>query len=361
MRLPAHILFFSLLIFSLYPLSIFARRFVLVLSQDDLKDPSSSADEDPAIIADSSEWDEFGDSDAKPDDELDPGSWRPIFEPDSAPIEPTTEEVVQYYNGVSTMISAVGLGNPRAMEAAATEFEALAAGGNPHAQSALGFLYQMGTMRERNRGRAFMYHYFAAEGGNVQSRMALAYTYSRQDAKEFFEMAAENEDAGGNYNLGVMYLKGIGVKRDVKRACEYFIMAANLGQPKAFYQLAKMFHTGVGLKKNLPMRYYDQALEIDPAAKLPVTLALASLWIRKNYANSVLVDLIDSLPEVYPKVEAWVQNVILEEGNATILTLFVCLLTVLYLRERQRRNAVGAAGDVAPLHHPNEHGAPAPN
>lgn len=49
-----------------------------------------------------------------------------------------------------------------------------------------------------------------------------------------------------------MYLKGIGVKRDVKLACKYFIVAANAGQPKAFYQLGKMFHTGVGLKKNLP-------------------------------------------------------------------------------------------------------------
>lgn len=50
-----------------------------------------------------------------------------------------------------------------------------------------------------------------------------------------------------------MFLKGIGVKKDVKLACNYFIHAANAGQPKAFYQLAKMFHTGVGLKKNLPM------------------------------------------------------------------------------------------------------------
>lgn len=50
-----------------------------------------------------------------------------------------------------------------------------------------------------------------------------------------------------------MYLKGIGVKKDVKLACKYFIVAANAGQPKAFYQLAKMFHTGIGLKKNLPM------------------------------------------------------------------------------------------------------------
>lgn len=43
---------------------------------------------------------------------------------------------------------------------------------------------------------------------------------------------------------------------------------------------------------------------------------------------------------MYPKVEEWVDNVVLEEGNATILTLFVCLLTVLYLRGRQRRQVV---------------------
>lgn len=76
---------------------------------------------------------------------------------------------------------------------------------------------------------------------------------SLKQAKEYFEKAAANEEAGGFYNLGVMYLKGLGVKRDLKLATNNFAVAANAGQPKAFYQLAKMFHTGVGLKKNLPM------------------------------------------------------------------------------------------------------------
>jgi len=66
------------------------------------------------------------------------------------------------------------------------------------------------------------------------------------------------------------------------------------------------------------------------------------------------------LPDVYPKLEAWVENVLLEEGNATILTLFACLLTVLYLRERQRRQAVVVAGEIAQPNRPNELGVPAP-
>ncbi|KAL5544937.1 hypothetical protein UlMin_008721 [Ulmus minor] len=678
MRIPIpRKLVFSLLIFSLFTISLYARPFVLVISQDDIKDASNSAD---TTQNDSAEWDEFGDSEShKSEEELDPGTWRPIFETESsAASEPGSEPDSLYYSGVEKMVKAVSSSDEGLMEEASSEIESAAGSGNPHARSVLAFLHSSGQMREKNKAKAFMYHYFAAEGGNMQSKMSLAYTYLKQDmyekavklyselaevavhsfliskdspviepvrihngaeenkealrksrgeededfqileyqaqkgnagamyrigffyyfgfrglrrdhgkalywflkavekgeprsmellgeiyargagvernytkalewltlaskqqlysayngmgylyvkgygvekknytkAKEYFEKAAENEDAGGHYNLGVMYFKGIGVKRNVKLACEYFLVAANAGQPKAFFQLAKMFHTGVGLRKDLPMaaalyklvaergpwsslsrwalesylkgdigkalllysrmaelgyevaqsnsawiidkygersmcmgesglcsdaerhqrahflwwqaseqgnehaalligdayyygrgterdyeraadaymhakaqsnaqamfnlgymyehgqglpldlhlakRYYDQALEVDSTAKLPVTLALMSLWIRKNYDDSFLVHMIDSLPEFYPKVEEWVENVLLEEGNATILTLCVCLLTVLYLRERQRRQAMAAAaaGDLPAPHHPIDHMAP---
>ncbi|CAL0312358.1 unnamed protein product [Lupinus luteus] len=669
----------SLLVFSLLPLSLLARPFVLVFSPEDFKDAPS--DEPSAVDSDSAEWDDFGESDAvKSEDELDPGSWHPIFEPDSTfsatAAEPSTELEALYYSGVGKVMSAVSSADVRLMEEACGEIESAAESGYPAAQSMLGFLWRMGILRERSKAKAFLYHHFAAEGGNMQSKMALAYTYKRQDmfeksvklyaelaevavnsflitkdspvtepvrlhngpeenkealskskgeededfqileyqahkgnadamykvglfyyfglrglrrdhskalswflkavekgeprsmellgeiyargagveknytkalewltlaskqqlysaynglgylyvkgygvekknytkAKEYFEKAASNDEVGGHYNLGVMYLKGIGVKRDVKLACKFFILAANHGQPKAFYQLARIFHIGVGFKKNIPLatalyklvaergpwsslsrwalesylkgdvgkafmlysrmaemgyevaqsnaawildkygesicmgesgvctdgerhqrahslwwqaseqgnehaalligdayyygrgtirdyeraaeaymhaksqsnaqamfnlgymhehgqglpldlhlakRYYDEALNHDPAAKLPVTLALTSLWVRMNYDGSFLVHVIDSLPEVYPKLEAWVEDVLLEEGNATILTLFVCLLTVLYLRERQRRQPV-APVEVAQPNHPNELGVPAP-
>jgi SEL1 protein len=72
-------------------------------------------------------------------------------------------------------------------------------------------------------------------------------------ARELFELAAENKEAGGHYNLGVLYLKGIGVKRDVIRACNLLLHAVNAGQPKAIYQVAKLFQKGIGLKRNLHM------------------------------------------------------------------------------------------------------------
>lgn len=51
----------------------------------------------------------------------------------------------------------------------------------------------------------------------------------------------------------MLYLKGIGVKRDVAAACKLFLTAANAGQPKALYQVARLFQKGIGLKKNLQM------------------------------------------------------------------------------------------------------------
>ncbi|RVW52720.1 ERAD-associated E3 ubiquitin-protein ligase component HRD3A [Vitis vinifera] len=149
----------------------------------------------------------------------------------------------------------------------------------------------------------------------------------------------------------------LGTERDYDRAAKAYMHAKSQSNAQAMFNLGYMHEHGQGLPFDLHLakRYYDQALEIDSAAKLPVTLALTSLWIRKNYASSFLVDLVDSLPEVYPKVEAWMENVIMEEGNATILTLFVCLLTVLYLRERQRRHVAAAPEAALPLL-PNEHG-----
>lgn len=68
--------------------------------------------------------------------------------------------------------------------------------------------------------------------------------------------------------------------------------AKSQSNAQAMFNLGYMHEHGQGLPFDLHLakRYYDQALEVDHAAKLPVTLALGSLWIRKNYANGILVN-----------------------------------------------------------------------
>jgi SEL1 protein len=82
--------------------------------------------------------------------------------------------------------------------------------------------------------------------------MALSGFWFAEQAKEYFRRAADTGDSHGNYNLGVLYLQGMGVKKDVKEACKNFLIAADKGHPKAFYQLAKMQQKGIpGMKKDV--------------------------------------------------------------------------------------------------------------
>ncbi|MCD7452771.1 hypothetical protein HAX54_018073 [Datura stramonium] len=101
---------------------------------------------------------------------------------------------------------------------------------------------------------------------------------------------------------------------------------------------------GLPFDLHLAKRYYDQALELIMLREVACNIGPCKLsmigFSRRNLGSSeqeatgaikcssfsifaYWVHVIDSLPEVYPKVEAWVEDVLMEEGNATILTLFV--------------------------------------
>lgn len=163
MPLPTHILLFSLLISSLFTppsFSLYANKH------------------------DSPEWDEFGSSDF--DEELDPGSWRPIFEPESSAADSRWDHDALYYAGLSKLVKAASSGDALTMDEASAAIESTAASGHPHYRSILGFLHAMGQRKERDMVKAFLYHYFAAEGGNTQSKMALAYTYFNQEVRTVY-------------------------------------------------------------------------------------------------------------------------------------------------------------------------------
>ncbi|XP_031282018.1 ERAD-associated E3 ubiquitin-protein ligase component HRD3A-like [Pistacia vera] len=302
MRLISRKLIFTLLILTLYPLSLYARPFILVLSQDDIKDTPPSPQDD-----DSADWDDFGDSETEPEENLDPGSWNPIFEPSMDPDALNRS----YYSTVAKMMSAVSDGDKRKMREATAEIEAAADEGEPHARSVLAFLYGMGMMRERNKAKAFMYHHFAAEGGNIQSKMALAYTYLRQDMHEnavklyaelaeiavnsfliskdspviepvrihngaeenkgalrksrgeddeafqILEYQAQKGNVGAMYKVGLFYYFGLrGLRRDRAKALAWFSKAADRGEPQSMEFLGEIYARGAGVERN-----YTKALE----------------------------------------------------------------------------------------------------
>ncbi len=87
---------------------------------------------------------------------------------------------VQYAIGVRMMFQGVSEGEPQVLSEAIRHLQADADQGNAHAQSTLAFLLGIGYGTEQSNPKAFLLHHFAAEGGNFQSKMALAYSYSRQ-------------------------------------------------------------------------------------------------------------------------------------------------------------------------------------
>lgn len=97
----------------------------------------------------------------------------------------------------------------------------------------------------------------------------------------------ENKEPGGYYNLGVLYLKGIGLKRDLETACKLFLAAANTGQPKAVYQVARLFQTGIGLKKNLQIVLFLSCISSIFYLCITIFLILFSILLI-NYLNAIV-------------------------------------------------------------------------
>ena len=70
-------------------------------------------------------------------------------------------------------------------------------------------------------------------------------------AKKRFEeikVKAENGNEISQYNLGIFYQNGIGVKQDFKQAVKWFRKSADQGYTRSQVNLGLMYNKGVGVK-----------------------------------------------------------------------------------------------------------------
>uniref|UniRef100_UPI000ABB6F17 tetratricopeptide repeat protein n=1 Tax=Aliarcobacter cryaerophilus TaxID=28198 RepID=UPI000ABB6F17 len=77
------------------------------------------------------------------------------------------------------------------------------------------------------------------------------------------EKAAIQGHSESQYNLGLMYYKGQGVKQNYKKSFEWFEKAANQGYVNAQYNLGVMYENGDGVNKNYKKvkEYFGKACE----------------------------------------------------------------------------------------------------
>ena len=71
-----------------------------------------------------------------------------------------------------------------------------------------------------------------------------------QTAKTIYEELASKGNVGAQYNLGVMYAKGEGVKQDYFKAKEWYEKAAAQGHAKAQYNIGVFYANGEGVKQD---------------------------------------------------------------------------------------------------------------
>ena len=98
----------------------------------------------------------------------------------------------------------------------------------------------------------------AAEQGNADAQFNLGVMYDtgqgvRQDyaqAVQWYRKAAEQGLADAQYNLGVMYKEGRGVRQDDAQAVQWYRKAAEQGHAKAQYNLGVMYANGRGVRQN---------------------------------------------------------------------------------------------------------------
>ncbi|KAI1137252.1 HCP-like protein [Hypoxylon sp. FL0543] len=192
---------------------------------------------------------------------------------------------------------------------------------------------------------AFLDYLMAAEQGyekaqnNVafmldptQSRLPLPSWLRRQPPKPsllqnsalaliFWTRSAIQSNIDSLVKMGDYYLYGIGTEPALDKAAQCYTGASEYFQSaQALYNLGWMHENGVGLTQDfhLAKRYYDQALETNEEAYLPVTLSLLKLRVRSAW-NTFTHGRINSIQdEPSPRkdwsLSEWIAN-FLQEDN----------------------------------------------
>ncbi|KAK2593201.1 ERAD-associated protein [Conoideocrella luteorostrata] len=122
--------------------------------------------------------------------------------------------------------------------------------------------------------------------------------------------------------MGDYYYYGIGTAADVAKAVQCYTGASEYSQSaQALFNLGWMHENGIGLEQDfhLAKRYYDQALEVNEEAYLPVTLSLLKLRIRSAW-NTITHGEVHSIQDEPSKnkdwsLSEWISNFLKEDAR----------------------------------------------
>ena len=175
-------------------------------------------------------------------------------------------------------------------------FYVLAKEGDPKAQFNVGLIYANGKGVNKDTYQAMGWYKKAAEQNNTAAQYNLAKLIAqRPDGKDprarkkivyWLEKAAEGGQKEAMNDLGMLYLKGEGVKQNKITAFELFKKAALLGDAAAQINVALMYAWGEGIPNDKIKAYKNlkQALRQGKSEASPYLerLCKESSWACEN-------------------------------------------------------------------------------
>jgi TPR repeat protein len=117
---------------------------------------------------------------------------------------------------------------------------------------------------EQNFGEAVRWYLKLAQQGDVRAQTTVGLMYLRgygvkKDplaAHHWWSFAAAANDAGAQYSLGTLYLLGEGVQQDYAQAARWYRQAAQRGHLQAPHDMGMLYYQGRGIEKDARWSYY---------------------------------------------------------------------------------------------------------
>ena len=100
---------------------------------------------------------------------------------------------------------------------------------------------------------------------------------------------AREGSANAQYNVGLLFQQGRGIKQNYKKASQWYLAAANQGHFAAQNNIGSLYRRGkgVGLNYKSAVYWYQQALQDSPLARNNLAfLYINGLGLEKNYASA---------------------------------------------------------------------------
>jgi len=128
--------------------------------------------------------------------------------------------------------------------------------GDKDTQFAVGSAYDFGQGAPRDGAKAKKYYLMAAEQGHAEAQNSLGSIFEAEgnytEAASWYYQATQQNHPLAINSIAHYYLQGMGVPQDKNKGIELYIKAANLGMPQAMYNLGVIYIVGEIVEKDVP-------------------------------------------------------------------------------------------------------------